>query len=97
MLDALASAVDADLNVAVRGGGHSVAGHSSCEGDMLVDLRAMRSVEVDPQARRAQAEGGATWREFDPACLEQHGLAMPEAHSTPPGSRGSPSEAASAT
>ena len=76
MLDALASAVDADLSIAVRGGGHSVAGHSSCEGGLLVDLREMRSVEVDPRARRARAEGGATWRDFDPACLE-HGLAMP--------------------
>jgi len=76
VLAALAYAVDADLGIAVRGGGHSVAGHSCCDGGLLVDLRAMRRVEVDSQARRARAAGGTTWREFDPACLE-HGLAMP--------------------
>lgn len=76
VLAALAYAVDADLGIAVRGGGHSVAGHSCCDGGLLVDLGAMRRVEIDPEARRARAAGGTTWREFDPACLE-HGLAMP--------------------
>lgn len=76
VLASLSYAVDADLGIAVRGGGHSVAGHSCCEGGLIVDLREMRGVEVDSQARRARAAGGTTWREFDPACLE-HGLAMP--------------------
>jgi FAD/FMN-containing dehydrogenase len=76
VLAALAYAVDADLAIAVRGGGHSVAGHSCCDGGLLVDLRAMRTIEVDTQARRVRAQGGTTWREFDPAC-QAHGLAMP--------------------
>ena len=76
VLSALAYAADEDLPVAIRGGGHSVAGHSCCEGGLVVDLRALRHVTVDPTARRVRAGGGTTWRKFDPACLE-HGLGMP--------------------
>lgn len=68
--------MEEDLPVAIRGGGHSVAGHSCCEGGLVVDLRALRHVTVDPVERRVRAGGGTTWREFDPACLE-HGLGMP--------------------
>ncbi|MEV0032513.1 FAD-binding oxidoreductase [Nocardia sp. NPDC050793] len=70
---ALAFADRTGLEVAVRGGGHSVAGASLTEGGLVVDLRGMRSVTVDPHARTAVVEGGATWSDFDRAC-QPHGL-----------------------
>jgi FAD/FMN-containing dehydrogenase len=54
-----------DLRVAVRGGGHSLPGFSTCDGGMVVDLSAMTSVRVDPARRTAVAEGGCTWADFD--------------------------------
>ena len=50
---------DNSLLVAVRGGGHSVAGQSVCEGGIMIDLSRMKSVRVDPAKRTARAEGGA--------------------------------------
>jgi len=69
-------AVDGDLPIAVRGGGHSVAGHCIGDGGVVVDLRLMRSVTVDPDARVATCGGGALWEDLDPPCL-RHGLATP--------------------
>ena len=54
-----------NLLVAVRGGGHSVAGYSICDGGMVIDLSAMRSVRVNPRAKTATVEGGATWLDVD--------------------------------
>jgi FAD/FMN-containing dehydrogenase len=53
------------LLVAVRGGAHSIAGFSTCDGGVVIDLSAMRAVTVDPQRRRAVAQGGTTWADFD--------------------------------
>jgi FAD/FMN-containing dehydrogenase len=73
---ALAVAREQGLPVAVRGGGHNVAGHAVCDGGLVVDLSGLDTVEVDPDARIARAGGGATWRAFD-AATTAHGLAAP--------------------
>jgi FAD/FMN-containing dehydrogenase len=54
-----------NLLVAVRGGGHSVAGLSSVDGGVVIDLTRMRAVTVDPVARRAWVQGGAVWADVD--------------------------------
>ena len=64
----------AGLPIAVRGGGHGVAGHAMADGALVVDLREMRSVTVDPERRRARAAGGALWEDVDHATTP-HGLA----------------------
>ncbi len=71
---ALAFARENGLEVAVRGGGHSVAGACLSDGGLTIDLRRMNAVAVDPQARTATAQGGAAWGDFDAAC-QPHGLA----------------------
>ena len=54
-----------DLIVAVRGGGHSVAGKSVCDGGLMIDLSLMKGIRVDPTRRTARAETGLTLGEFD--------------------------------
>jgi hypothetical protein len=53
------------LLLAVRGGGHNVAGNAVCDGGLMLDLSGMKSVRVDPVRRTARAEPGLTWGEFD--------------------------------
>ncbi len=65
-----------DLLVAVRGGGHNVAGLATCDGGIVIDLGAMQGVHVDPQRRTARVEGGATWGQVDHA-THVFGLATP--------------------
>ncbi|WP_030207480.1 FAD-binding oxidoreductase [Streptomyces sp. NRRL S-87] len=67
---------DLDLPVAVRGGGHSVAGMALCDNGLVVDLRRMHEVTVHPAAKAARVQGGATMSHLDRAC-EPHGLATP--------------------
>ncbi len=55
------------LVVAVRSGGHNVAGYAVCDGGLMIDLSAMNAVRVDPSLDRVQVEGGATWGDVDAA------------------------------
>ncbi|HKG35405.1 MAG TPA: FAD-binding oxidoreductase [Solirubrobacterales bacterium] len=73
---ALAFAGDNDLEVAVRGGGHSVAGACLTDGGVTIDLRRMNNVTVDPPAKTATAQGGALWADFDRA-TQPHNLMAP--------------------
>ncbi|MDX1658702.1 MAG: FAD-binding oxidoreductase [Nitriliruptorales bacterium] len=69
-------AADLDLRLAVRGGGHNVAGTASVDGGLVIDLSAMNGVTVDPGAAVAAVAGGARWAEVD-AATQEHGLAAP--------------------
>ncbi|MEV0109737.1 FAD-binding oxidoreductase [Nocardia sp. NPDC050799] len=73
---ALSFARDCELEVSVRGGGHSFAGFGLSEGGVTIDLTMMRSVVVDSSARRARCGGGTTWAELD-AAGQRYGLAVP--------------------
>ncbi|WP_328996397.1 FAD-binding oxidoreductase [Kribbella sp. NBC_01245] len=65
---------DRDLEIAVRGGGHNVAGAAVCDGGIVIDLSAMRAVSVDPVERTALVQGGALWGDVDHE-TQAHGLA----------------------
>lgn len=76
VMAAVSLAVARDLPIAIRGGGHNVAGHAVCGGGVMIDLSLMRGVTVDAEARVAIVEGGALWRDLDRAS-QAHGLATP--------------------
>src|SRR5438094_165294 len=67
---------DTDLPIAVRGGGHSVAGHAVADAALVIDLRLMRKVVVDPARKQVRVQGGALWEDVDRATIP-HGLATP--------------------
>ncbi|MEX2236807.1 MAG: FAD-binding oxidoreductase [Dehalococcoidia bacterium] len=64
-----------NLPLSVYGGGHGVTGSAVVDSGVCVDLRGMKGIEVDPEARTVRAEGGLTWGEFD-AATQEHGLAV---------------------
>ena len=76
VLAALTHASDAGLALAVRGGGHNIAGSALCDNGLVIDLSGMRSVQIDAARRRAYVEGGATLRDFDHEA-QAYGLATP--------------------
>ncbi|MDX6644608.1 MAG: hypothetical protein QOK40_335 [Miltoncostaeaceae bacterium] len=72
---ALAHARERNLVVAVRGGGHSLPGHSSCDGGIVIDTGPMKGVEIDVKGGTGRFGAGLTWAELD-AATQEHGLAV---------------------
>jgi hypothetical protein len=73
VITAVGFARSTGLTIAVRGGGHSVAGFSTCDDGMVIDLSEMNAVRVDPIAMRATVGGGAVWADVDHE-TQAHGL-----------------------
>jgi FAD/FMN-containing dehydrogenase len=67
---------DNDLLVSIRGGGHNVAGYAVCDDGLVIDMSAMRKVEINPDKRTVRVEGGAVWGDVDPV-TQEFGLATP--------------------
>jgi FAD/FMN-containing dehydrogenase len=65
-----------DLPIAVRGGGHNVAGTGTCDGGIVIDLSPMKGVRLDPATRRVWAQPGLVWHELDVE-TQSFGLAVP--------------------
>src|SRR5258706_13126629 len=76
VIAALRFAREHDLVVAVRGGGHSVAGFGTCDGGIVIDLSGMRGLTIDPERRVAHVEGGAHLSQLDKQA-QSVGLACP--------------------
>jgi FAD/FMN-containing dehydrogenase len=74
IVDAVSLAREAGLTIAVKGGGHNVAGRATVDGGLLIDLSHMKGIHVDPRARTARTQGGATWRDYNRE-TQLHGLA----------------------
>jgi FAD/FMN-containing dehydrogenase len=76
VVDAVRFARSERLLTAVRGGAHNVAGQGTCDGGIVIDLSALRDVQVDPIARTARVQGGALWSDVD-AAAQAYGLGTP--------------------
>jgi FAD/FMN-containing dehydrogenase len=69
---AVVAAADLGLPIAIRGGGHGVAGHAMADGALVVDLRDRREVVVDPATGIVRVSGGALWEDVDSAAWPHH-------------------------
>src|SRR6266542_3667131 len=74
VVDAVKLARTLGLEVAVRGGGHNVAGRATVDGGLMIDLASMKGIHVDPRQRTARAQGGVLWKELNRE-TQVHGLA----------------------
>ncbi len=74
IVDAIQLARTHKLEVAVRGGGHNVAGRATIDGGLMIDLSTMKGIQVDVKTGTARAQGGVTWKEFNRE-TQLHGLA----------------------
>jgi FAD/FMN-containing dehydrogenase len=72
--DAVRLARSLGLEIAVRGGGHNVAGRATVDGGIMIDLSPMKGIHVDARARTVRAQGGVLWKEFNRE-TQLHGLA----------------------
>jgi FAD/FMN-containing dehydrogenase len=75
VVDAIGLTRKLGLEVAVRGGGHNVAGRATIDGGLMIDLAPMKGIHVDPKSRMARAQGGVTWAELNRE-TQLHGLAV---------------------
>jgi hypothetical protein len=76
VVDAVGLARDSGLPTAVRCGGHSFPGASTCDDGLVIDLSRMKGIEIDPEAGTARVEAGTLLGELD-AATQEHGLAVP--------------------
>jgi FAD/FMN-containing dehydrogenase len=74
IVDAVALARESGFEVAVKGGGHNVAGRGTIDGGLLIDLSLMKGMQVDTKNKTARVQGGATWKEYNRE-TQLHGLA----------------------
>jgi FAD/FMN-containing dehydrogenase len=75
VVEALAFARRAGLDVSIRGGGHNAAGRAVTDGGVMIDLAEMKAISVDPARATATVQGGVTWAELNDAA-GAHGLAV---------------------
>jgi FAD/FMN-containing dehydrogenase len=74
IVEAVGIGRESGMEVAIRGGGHNIAGRGTTEGGLLIDLSLMKEIVVEPASRIARVGPGATWAEFNDAAAA-HGLA----------------------
>lgn len=84
---AVLALAEVDAPLAIRGGGHHIAGFGGCDGGFVIDMSALRGATVDPDARRVRVEGGALLHDLDTAGAE-HGLTVPVGVVSPTGVAG---------